>query len=262
MLKNKNYKLQAYLALVSLIFLIVLLNSCQPVQEVVSYIQVVDGDTLKANGNTVRIIGIDTPETYSGSSKPVGEFGQDAKNYLGWFISNLKISLEFKGQDDYGRKLAYVFGTDGSNNKYLYEASVTELGYARPLFYSDNYVSEYAQMIINAYKSAYDKKLGIFSKWESAPVITSSTTNWSNYVGRIVWLDMNVENVYKYSGIWHITSTFATVKIRDEEYRYIFNNYNLYDLNNKKVKFYGELWNDEGKPTIMLRAPFEIVIEN
>ncbi|WP_049751016.1 hypothetical protein [Fervidobacterium nodosum] len=73
---------------------------------------------------------------------------------------------------------------------------------------------------------------------------------------------MNVENVYKYSGIWHITSTFATVKIRDEEYRYIFNNYNLYDLNNKKVKFYGELWNDEGKPTIMLRAPFEIVIEN
>ncbi|MFN3692088.1 MAG: thermonuclease family protein [Fervidobacterium sp.] len=169
--------------------------------------------------------------------------------------------MEPKGKDNYGRTLAYVFGKDNQGNKILYEASVTELGYARPLFYSENYVTNYGEQIINAYRRAYESKKGIFSKWETAPKITK-TSAWSNYVGKIIWLEMDVSNVYKSSSVWYIVSDFAVVKIRDEEYSRIFGGYNLYSLTGKRVKFYGELWNDGGKPTIMLRAPWEIVLLN
>ncbi|MGC8821090.1 MAG: thermonuclease family protein [Fervidobacterium sp.] len=248
--------------LILLMVLFIILYSCQSVQQIAGYIEVTDGDTLKINGIHVRIIGIDTPETYAGSSKPVGEYGQEAKSFLKWFVENLTISYEVKGQDNYGRKLAYVFGNDSAGHKYLYEASVTELGYARPLIYTDVYVKAYSDQIINAYVRAYEKRQGIFSKWNSAPTINSSTSNWTNYVGKIVWLEMFVKEVKKSPGIWEINSNFAKVKIRDEEYNYLFKNYNLFNLKDKTVRFYGELWNDNGQPTIMLRAPFEIVPVN
>ncbi|MFN6991309.1 MAG: thermonuclease family protein, partial [Fervidobacterium sp.] len=133
------------LLLVFLLLISFSLHSCQTPEVVIKDIEVVDGDTLRIQGTTVRIIGIDTPETYSGSSKPVGEFGTDAKNFLYDFVSRFEIVIEPKGKDDYGRTLAYVFGKDNQGNKILYEASVTELGYARPLFYSENYVLGYGQ---------------------------------------------------------------------------------------------------------------------
>lgn len=258
---NKDYLKN--LLLVSLIVLtsLSLFYSCQSAEQISKDIEVIDGDTLKFNGKTVRIIGIDAPETYSGGSKPVGEFGQDAKNYLYWFAANHTISIEPKGTDSYGRVLAYVFGTDSTGKKHLYEASLTELGYARPLLYRENYVASYTQGIIDAYKRAYENKRGIYSKLDNAPVITNKS-NWTSYVGKIVYLEMQVSNVYKYSGTWYIVSDFAVIKIREDEYTYIFSNYNLYSLKNRVVRFYGELWNDEGKPTIMLRAPWEINVLN
>lgn len=239
--------------------LLLLVQSCQ-VLETAQDIEVIDGDTFRYSGKTVRVIGIDAPETYSGSSKPVGEYGQDAKQYLYWFVANHEITIEVKGVDNYGRTLAYVFGKDRNGKTYFYEASVTELGYARPLFYSDNYVADYGKLIISAYRRAFEQRRGIYSKFENAPILTNESANWVNYVGKIVFLEMNVTNVFKYTGVWYILSDFAVVKLRDEEYRYIFENFNLYNLRGRKVRFYGELWNDEGKPTILIRAPWEIVV--
>lgn len=254
-LRSKGWFALAFIA--SLTLLVVF--SCQ-VLESAHDIEVIDGDTFRYSGKTVRVIGIDAPETYSGGTKPVGEYGQDAKHYLYWFVANHEIIIEPRGVDSYGRTLAYVFGKDKDGKTYLYEASVTELGFARPLFYSDNYVPDYGKKIVSAYRRAFEQRKGIYSKFETAPILTKESANWMTYVGKIVFLEMDVINVYKYSGTWYITSNFAVVKLRDEEYRYIFENFNLYGLRGRKVRFYGELWNEDGKPTMLLRAPWEIVV--
>lgn len=72
--------------------------------------EVIDGDTFRIdNGEKVRMIGIDTPETLD-PRKPVEYFGPESKAYLESLILNKRVRLEFgaEGRDKYGRMLAYV----------------------------------------------------------------------------------------------------------------------------------------------------------
>ncbi|HLD03371.1 MAG TPA: thermonuclease family protein, partial [Candidatus Dojkabacteria bacterium] len=78
--------------------------------------KVVDGDTfnllLNDKTETVRLIGIDTPETKA-PNKPVECFGQEATVKLTSLIANKKVSIEFdpsQGErDSFGRLLLYVW---------------------------------------------------------------------------------------------------------------------------------------------------------
>jgi micrococcal nuclease len=73
--------------------------------------RVIDGDTLVlANGDTVRLIGVDTPET-SHPEIPVQRFGKEATDFTRRMVENMKVTLEIgtPEEDAYGRKLAYVF---------------------------------------------------------------------------------------------------------------------------------------------------------
>jgi micrococcal nuclease len=107
---------------------LVVLFSCINYKVIVDY--VVDGDTLKvyygSNYESIRIIGIDTPEIHEGS-KPVGEYGDEAKNYLENFVSKYSIYIKKiveNGEimrDPYERILAYVFGEDENGNMIFYE---------------------------------------------------------------------------------------------------------------------------------------------
>lgn len=103
----------------------------------------------------------------------------------------------------------------------------------------------------------------MYNIWNTASVLTSSN-NFQNYIGKIVFLNGTVQGVGHDSikSEYYINSSWFTIKIRDSEYYYFFKNYNLYDLIGKNVKFYGELWRDEytGKPMILLRSPNKIVI--
>ena len=262
--KSKTNAVYFLVIAVSLV-LSLTLSSCSPQETVVSGVEVLDGDTLRVSGQSFRIVGIDAPEIHEGD-KPVGEYGQDAKYYLYWFASNFELSYEQKGKDSYGRILVYLFGKDRQTGaKYLYEASLAENGYARPLIYDSTSVSNYTKAIVDAYKRAYENKRGIFSKYDNTPVIDKTkASQLSSYKGKIVWLEMDVNNVIFSNDTYYIYSDFALVKIRSGEYNNLFNGYNLYGLKGRKVRFYGELWYDsyEGKYMIMLRAPFEIKILN
>lgn len=78
--------------------------------------RVVDGDTLvlQATG-TVRLIGIDTPETVD-PRVPVQAFGAEATEALRQMVGNRQVRLAFDHQrrDKYGRTLAYLYLTDGT----------------------------------------------------------------------------------------------------------------------------------------------------
>jgi len=73
--------------------------------------RVIDGDTLALdNGKTVRLIGVDTPET-NHPEIPAQRFGREATEFTKQMAEGMKIRVELgqPAQDSYGRELAYVF---------------------------------------------------------------------------------------------------------------------------------------------------------
>jgi len=78
----------------------------------VAVVRVVDGDTIVVTGKrTVRLIGVDTPETVD-PNRPVGCFGKEASAFLESLLprgSPVRLVGDVEQQDRYGRTLAYVY---------------------------------------------------------------------------------------------------------------------------------------------------------
>lgn len=219
-------------------------------------INVVDGDTFKIGKERFRIIGIDTPEIHS-AVKPAGEFGEDAKEFFEKFTGKFKEGYIIKGKDGYGRNLVYLFAKD-ETSVYFYEASVTELGLARPLIYEEDSVRSLVDDIVESYKKAWRDRKGIFSKWSSAPVVKYGDS-WKDKIGHIVWLEDHVEEVFETRNLYVAKGRFSSIVARKDGYGYMFKGFDFQSLEGKNVKVYGELWEYDNHPEIMVRAPFEIV---
>lgn len=76
--------------------------------------RVVDGDTLKlADGRSVRVIGVDTPESVR-PNHPVEPWALEASAFTRRFVGSNPVRLEFDGprRDRYGRTLAHVWVND------------------------------------------------------------------------------------------------------------------------------------------------------
>jgi micrococcal nuclease len=89
--------------------------------------RVIDGDTLLLiNGERVRLIGVDTPETKH-PQKPVQYFGREAYLFTKQMIDGKEARFEFERQkrDRYGRLLAYVYLLDGT----FFNAEIIKQGY-------------------------------------------------------------------------------------------------------------------------------------
>jgi micrococcal nuclease len=75
---------------------------------------VIDGDTVKliidGRPTTVRLIGIDTPETVH-PTKPVEPYGKRASEFLHNMLAGGSVYLEYGAErtDKYGRLLAYLY---------------------------------------------------------------------------------------------------------------------------------------------------------
>ncbi len=99
--------------------------------------RVVDGDTAIINGNSTRLLGVNTPER--------GEkYYQEAKSFLEMVALNKTVKLVYGGErrDRYGRVLAYIFIDGKSVNKELVDE-----GYANFYFPSgkDSYYSSFVK---------------------------------------------------------------------------------------------------------------------
>jgi len=89
--------------------------------------RVIDGDTLLlTNGEKVRLIGVDTPETKH-PQKPVQHFGKEAYLFTEKMVEGKEVRLEYDWQrrDKYGRLLAYVYLMDGT----FLNAEIIKQGY-------------------------------------------------------------------------------------------------------------------------------------
>ncbi|HZG83441.1 MAG TPA: thermonuclease family protein [Paenibacillus sp.] len=131
-------------------------RDCYPVT------RVVDGDTFKIDagggrGDTVRMIGIDTPETVKPNT-PVEPFGKEASAYAKKLLEGRAACLEpdVEERDKYGRLLAYVYLEDGT---FVNEALLAQ-GYATVLTIPPNV--KFADRFVRVQREAREAGRGLW----------------------------------------------------------------------------------------------------
>ena len=132
-----------------------------------------DGDTIVLDdGERVRYIGIDTPETVH-PRKPVEWMGKEAGQANRLLVEGKRVGLEYDVQrrDKYGRKLAYVYVGNVMVNELLVRA-----GYAQVSTYPPNV--KHQERFLRAQRQARDEQLGLWgdgTKPGENPVLTGLT---------------------------------------------------------------------------------------
>lgn len=135
--------------------------------------KVFDGDTLRlANGEKVRLLGIDTSEMYESDKlyKDVQRTGQDMQTLMAMgresyeftkkLVEGKRVMLEFdvEKRDKYGRLLAYVFI---SNAQLFLNAEIIKQGYAQPMTVPPNF--KYEGYFQELYQEARENQRGLWS---------------------------------------------------------------------------------------------------
>jgi len=124
---------------------------------------VVDGDTIDVRiggrEERVRLIGIDTPETYVADGPPEC-YGPEASAFTATLLpvgSAVRLERDVVGRDDYGRLLAYVYRVDDGS---LVNEAIAREGYARPLTIEPN--EAFAARFVAAAVAAEAAGLGLW----------------------------------------------------------------------------------------------------
>jgi micrococcal nuclease len=142
-------------------------------QETVFVQRIIDGDTIVANNQTIRLLGINSPEK--------GEkYSNEAKEFLENLILEKEITIESFGTDLYKRTLAYVFL--GSKNINL---EIVKNGFANPYFPEgkQKYYSEFQE----AWKNCVNNGLN-FCKTSTDKCASCITLNKFDYKNEIIIL--------------------------------------------------------------------------
>ena len=124
-------------------------------------IAVTDGDTIKLeNGEVVRYIGIDTPETIH-PSRPVQCFGKEASDRNKELVEGKLVKLEkdIRDKDKYGRLLRYVWVGELFVNDYL-----ARQGYAYAHTFPPNV--KHSEQFVQAQQEARKNNRGL---WAGCP---------------------------------------------------------------------------------------------
>ena len=162
-------------------------------------LRVIDGDTIeidyKGTKETVRLIGVDTPESVHPDASKNTEFGEIASNFTKTQLLDKHIKLEFdvSERDKYGRLLGYVWYDEVLFNEYL-----VEQGYARVATYPPDV--KYVERFLAAQERAREAKLGLWGYvTEETPAATQAP------ISSVVWVTSSGSK-------FHSTSTCSNMK--------------------------------------------------
>ncbi|MEK6742270.1 MAG: thermonuclease family protein [Nitrospirota bacterium] len=156
---------------------------------------VFDGDTivvvLDGRELTVRLIGVDTPET-GRPDTPVQFYGPEASDFTRRALLGKQVRLEFESPDrpggaidKYGRTLAYVITAEGTN----FNLELVRLGYGRAY---TKYPFQYQRDFEKAERAARRSGLGIWDKNKRAA--------WSDPVRRGTVIGNSRSRIYHLPG--------------------------------------------------------------
>lgn len=126
--------------------------------------KVVDGDTIVVNNTqTVRFVGMDTPETVD-PRRPVGCFGKEASNETKSLLSGKTVILQkdVSDTDKYKRILRYIFLPLENGQILFVNDYLVREGFARVLTYPPD--TKYDRQLRVAEKEAKENKRGLWGK--------------------------------------------------------------------------------------------------
>ena len=157
-------------ALIALLSLVGVLSSCTNADnlqaDVATIVSVVDGDTIvlkvQSQTETVRLLGIDTPETVH-PSKPIECFGPEASAFTKATLvkgSTVKLLRDVESRDRYQRLLVYLFLADGT----LFNQLLIDRGFARTLSIEPN--TAFASQFARHESNAKDRRVGLWQSCE------------------------------------------------------------------------------------------------
>lgn len=129
-------------------------------------IQVYDGDTIQVSINnnyeTLRLIGIDTPETKGKYNEKDEYYGKESAEFLKDLLpknSIIYLEADIENRDQYNRLLRYVWLD--SEKKTLVNQILLEKGYAETMFFEPN--TKYYKLFKDTEKNAKENNIG---RWE------------------------------------------------------------------------------------------------
>ena len=90
---------------------------------------------------TIRLVGVDAPETFETKREPGQPFGQAATKYLTELVLNKTVTMREYGRDRYGRIFAVVFLNGTNINLEMVKAGLAEVyrGTPAPKFENEPY---------------------------------------------------------------------------------------------------------------------------
>ncbi len=128
----------------------------------VRVVEAIDGDTVvvafgDGHTDTVRLLGVDTPETHH-PTKPVECYGPEAAVYTARRLTGKVVTLEddVERRDQYGRRLAYVVLRSGRR----FDDELLRRGYARLLVIDPN--RAHARAMLEAELDAQHHRRGLW----------------------------------------------------------------------------------------------------
>lgn len=126
-------------------------------------IRVIDGDTFVVDdgsekGTTVRLIGVDAPETRRSANRDIGHYGEESKAFLTELLSGGQVFLtqDVGKRDRYRRTLAYVYLPDGT----FVNADLIRKGYATVMTVQPNVA--HSELFIALEREARRKRRGLW----------------------------------------------------------------------------------------------------
>lgn len=183
--------------IIVIIFIILLDLVYADSKDVLTNIKCIDGDTIKAtindNEETIRFIGIDTPETKYSTKTEDEPYAVEASEYTCDKVTHAKVvEIEYDSKSDktdkYGRILGWIF-VDNS----LLQKELVYNGYARVKYIYDDY--KYLDELKEYEKVAMINKSGIWNDYEEEETLIEKIFNFiSNIIEKLFLL---MENILK-----------------------------------------------------------------